>query len=518
MTSSTMTTAPGATTNPGATTMLEMTSTEPSPNRRRHLPLERIRIVGWFVVLLAGAAAVTSFAVRQILLNRLDERVDDALRQEVEEMRQLVGGINPETGEPFGTDVEAIFDNFLSRNVLQEGEALFAIVDGQPYLASFGAPYRLDSDAELVGRWAALSETAQGRSDTPAGEARWLAMPLRSRGETLGVFVAANFVERERDEVNDAIRVTMLVSGVVVAVGSVLAWAVAGRVLAPVRQLTETTQSITAARQLDRRIEVAGSGELSRLAETINEMLERLQQAFKSQATFINDASHELRTPLTIVRGHLQLLDDDPGEAAKTMVLVMDELNRMGRIVDELLLLARADQPGFLRPDRVELGSLVDEVLAKAQALGSRSWVVDGTAEAYVDGDRDRLTQAMVNLLSNAVDHTDDGAEIGIGTAVRDGEAYLWVRDTGQGVPADEQRRIFDRFARGANNRRGSRGAGLGLAITRAIVDAHGGRIKVDSRAGEGATFTMILPLAPGLGGAQNGRVWAPPRRKGSSR
>jgi signal transduction histidine kinase len=322
-----------------------------------------------------------------------------------------------------------------------------------------------------------------------------MATPLSAEGRTLGVFVVANFLDLERDEVDDAVRVVVLVSIAVVALGSIAAWAAAGRVLAPVRHLTQTARSISAEGGLERRIEVGRAGELSRLAATFNEMLDRLQAAFRSQAAFINDASHELRTPLTIVRGHLQLLDDDPAERETTLRLVMDELNRMGRLVDDLVLLARAEQPGFLHVGPVDLDTFTVEVHAKAEAIAPRDWRIDEVVDVTIGADRDRLTQAMINLAANAANHTDEGAEIGIGSAIRDGEAYLWVRDTGSGIAAGDETRIFARFARGADVTRSSRGAGLGLAITRAIVDAHGGRIKLDNRPGSGATFALILPL-----------------------
>jgi signal transduction histidine kinase len=471
------------------------TTADVSPRPRRQFPVDRLRIVGWFVVLLAGAAVVTVLAVRQILLSRLDERVEEALRQEIEEVRALASGNDPDSGQPFGDDVEAIFDTFLTRNVPHEGEALFTVVDGRSYKTSVGAPYRLDDDAELVSRWANLTETVRGETDTPAGAARWMATPLSAEGRTLGVFVVANFLDVERDEVDDAVRVVVLVSIVVVALGSIAAWAAAGRVLAPVRHLTQTARSISAEGGLERRIEVGRTGELSRLAATFNEMLDRLQAAFRSQAAFINDASHELRTPLTIVRGHLQLLDDDPAEREATLRLVMDELNRMGRLVDDLVVLARAEQPGFLHVGPVDLDTFTVEVHAKAEAIAPRDWRIDEVVDVTIDADRDRLTQAMINLAANAANHTESGAEIGIGSAIRDGEAYLWVRDTGSGIAAGDETRIFARFARGADVTRSSRGAGLGLAITRAIVDAHGGRIKLDNRPSSGATFALILPV-----------------------
>jgi signal transduction histidine kinase len=259
--------------------------------------------------------------------------------------------------------------------------------------------------------------------------------------------------------------------------------------------LIETAEAISDS-DLTRRIPVDGDDEISRLARTFNEMLDRLEESFLAQRRFIDDAGHELRTPITIVRGHLDLLGDDPEERAETMALVSDELNRMARIVDDLLLLAKAEQPDFIRLEPVELADFTTELLFKARALGQRSWQLDACAEGIVQGDPQRVTQAMLNLARNAVEHTETGAEIGIGSAWVERGVLLWVRDTGAGIDPSDQLRIFDRFARGRSRRR-SDGAGLGLAIVRTIAVAHGGRVELDSSSGEGATFTIMLPGAP---------------------
>ena len=159
----------------------------------------------------------------------------------------------------------------------------------------------------------------------------------------------------------------------VLLIASALAWVVAGRVLAPLRVLSDTARSIGES-DLTRRIPTSGTDELAELGRTFNAMLDRLEAAFDSQRAFVSDASHELRTPITIVRGHLELLGDDPEERRETIALVTDELDRMSRFVDDLLLLARAERDDFLRVSEVELGALTDELAEKASALGKRSW------------------------------------------------------------------------------------------------------------------------------------------------
>jgi signal transduction histidine kinase len=195
------------------------------------------------------------------------------------------------------------------------------------------------------------------------------------------------------------------------------------------------------------------------------------------------------------VRGHLELLGDDPEERRATIALVTDELDRMSRFVNDLLLLAKAGRPDFLDLGEMELGALTDELLDKAVALAPRRWQLEARGEALVHADRQRLTQAIVGLAQNAVQHTSDGDPIWIGSAVDGGEAELWVRDSGPGIPVADQERIFERFARGQVGPRRSEGAGLGLAIVKAIAEAHGGRVQLWSHPGAGATFTVVVPV-----------------------
>jgi signal transduction histidine kinase len=329
--------------------------------------------------------------------------------------------------------------------------------------------------------------------ETPAGAVEYLAVPLVGQGVTHGVFVAAIFRDRESEEVSDALRVVVGVGLAMLLVGSVLAWLLADRVLRPVKAVTETARSISGG-DLSRRIPETGHDEIGVLADTFNDMLGRLETAFETQQRFVSDAGHELRTPITIVRGHLELLEDDPEERQGTLALVMDELDRMGRIVNDLLTLAKWEQLDFVTPAPVDVHALVDDVLAKAGALGPRNWQVDSFAAATIDADRQRIIQALMQLAENAVQHTKEGDEIGLGAFVDRDEARLWVRDTGPGIPFAEQGRVFDRFYR-AGGRRRSEGAGLGLAIVQAIARAHGGRLELASVPGSGATFTIVLPV-----------------------
>jgi signal transduction histidine kinase len=447
----------------------------------------------WYVLLLSAAIAASVIVVRRVLTVQVDRRIDASLVQEADELRALAGGSDPETGEPFAGDVERIFDVFLERNIPVRNEAYITFVGGQPYLRSRqAAPYRLDTNPELVVRWGSLTESERGAVQTPSGLVEFLAVPFRSGGEVRGVFVIAFFRDVELREIEPAMLGALGVGIATLLIGSLLAWRVAEGVLRPVGLVTSTAQSISEG-DLTGRIEVSGHDEVARLARTFNEMLDRLEEAFATQRRFVDDAGHELRTPITVIRGHLELLEEDPEERGRTLALVMDELERMQRIVNDLLILAKAEQPDFLDLDTVDVEALTKEIHAKAAAIASRDWRLERTGRGIVVADRQRLTQAMMQLAQNAAQHTEDGATIGLGSAVVDGETRLWVRDAGPGILPGQQEQVFRRFSRGSGSRK-SEGAGIGLAIVKAIAEAHHGRIELDSRPGSGSTFSMVIP------------------------
>jgi two-component system OmpR family sensor kinase len=455
----------------------------------------RARILFWYVAVLAAAIIAAVLVTRQLLIAGIDTRIDEALVQEVQELRRLAGGRDPTTGERFGNRVDRIFEVFLQRNLPIRNETYVTFVRGRPFERSFGEPvYRLDQDPRLVARWGAVTRTERGEVSTPAGTVEYLAVPVNAGGGTRGVFVAAIFRDLELADISPAIWGAAGVGLATLLVGSLLAWRVAEGVLRPVRLVTETAEAISTS-ELTRRIDIRGRDEISRLAATFNEMLDRLEEAFRVQRQFVDDAGHELRTPITIIRGHLEVADADPTERLKTTALVMDELDRMSRIVNDLLLLAKAKQPDFLDLETVDLRMLTEDLHAKATALGPREWRLEDVGRGVIVADRQRLTQAIMQLAQNATEHTAPGAEIALGSAVADGRATLWVRDSGPGIPPEDQDRIFQRFARTGGGRRGSAGAGLGLAIVRAIAEAHHGAVELSSRSGVGATFTVVIPV-----------------------
>ena len=314
-------------------------------------------------------------------------------------------------------------------------------------------------------------------------------------GNILGVFVVAISIADERKDVDEAISVIIQVTVMVMMIVSILAWFLAGRVLAPLRLLKKTARSIGET-DLTQRIPVNGSDEIAELSMTFNEMLNRLQSAFVHKQQFLNEVGHELRTPITIIQGHLELMGHDPQEQRETLALVTDELSRMSSLVEDLLVLAKAEQPDFLQLETIDISSLTEAMYAKATALADRDWCLEATGSGLIVADRRRLTQAVMNLAQNATKHTNVNDVIALGSEVMQKNVRFWVRDTGAGIPLTEQARIFERFFKGADDHR-AEGVGLGLSIVKAIAQSHGGRVEVFSRPGKGATFSLIVPFDP---------------------
>lgn len=452
----------------------------------------RRRILGWYVLLLAAALIAGLLLQRALLYNQLESEVHEALDQEVEEFSQLVEvGIDPDTGEPFAGDLSAVFTTFLERNVSLEGEGIVTILEGRPFRADLGGQqYR---DTELLEEWTQITEPTRDVVDTPMGRVAYLAVPLQVEDRQAGTFVAAMNMEARLDAAGDLVRLGALVYGSIFVISSIVAWVVAGGVLRPLRLLGETARSISET-DLSRRIPVEGDDEIAELATTFNAMLDRLETAFATQRRFVDDAGHELRTPITVIQGNLELLSDDPEERTATLRLVRQELASMSRIVEDLLALAKAEQPDFITPHPIDLPEFLEDVAERARALGDRKLTLEPVPPVVFRGDGQRLNQAVMNLVRNAYEHTPPESEVTIETEVTDDIIRFHVSDTGPGIPETEQGAIFERFARGEVGRRTTTGAGLGLPIVAAIARGHGGSVEVSSEPGTGSRFTIVIP------------------------
>jgi signal transduction histidine kinase len=471
----------------------EQTASDTDP-RRSLLAGVRTRVLVSFLALLVLSTAASVFVLREVLLSRIGDQVERELAPQVDALEAVSESGQPGSGEPF-TGIGQLFDAYLAQAAAPPDGALIAFADGGPYRTKVSDP----GDGALGAAFddlATTTEPTMGARDTSLGSARYVSVPV-SVGDSTGVLVATALTAVERQQVESAVRIAIGVSLVVLLLASLFIWLAAGRAIAPLQALSRMARTISET-DLSSRIPVRGNDEIADLGRTFNGMLDRLETAFADQKDFLTDVSHELRTPITVIRGHLETVGDSPAEREEAIAVSQDELDRMSRYVDDLLLLTKAARPDFLRLGPIDLDLFTHDVFAKARILGDRDWRLDGTGVGIVVADDHRLTQAMMNLAENAVRHTSAGETIWLGSSVVGRQARLWVRDEGPGVDPADRERIFARYARaGSATRRASDGAGLGLSIVRAITEAHDGRVELESRPGMGSTFTIVLPSTP---------------------
>jgi len=336
---------------------------------------------------------------------------------------------------------------------------------------------------------------------------RVLADPLPGTGGVLVVGIPLT-------DVHQTLGRLLLIEGLV-ALGvmaglGILSWWTVRRELRPLDRIGDTAGAI-AGGDLSRRVEPADPRtEVGRLGIALNAMLSQIEAAFAERTEsenrlrrFLADASHELRTPLTSIRGYSELFrrgaDERPEDLATSMRRIEQEATRMGVLVDELLLLARLDQGRALELGPVDLMRVAEDAVSDARAVApDRRIRLEAPEHEVVAGDESRLRQVMANLMTNALAHTPAGSPVEVRVGRSDANAVLEVRDHGPGLSAEERRHVFEPFYRSDPSRFRERGgAGLGLAIVSAIVEAHGGTVGVRSEPGDGACFRVELPLEP---------------------
>ncbi len=325
---------------------------------------------------------------------------------------------------------------------------------------------------------------------------RLLVLPTGDRPQRLYVVVGSSLAGREA--ALDGLLTLLVIGGpVVVLLTSLAAWALASAALRPVDRMRREAAEISTSP--DRRLQVPATGdEVARLAETLNAMLDRLEEAFGRERRFVDDASHELRTPLGILRGELELARARPRtleELTDALGRASEETDHLSRLADDLLVLSRANRGRLpVHREEVDLAELIEHAARpfRVRATEAGATLAVHAAPGLARIDPVRLRQAVGNLLDNALRHVPSGGQVRLRVDRREGAIRIRVEDSGPGFPEDFLERAFEPFARADRDTDGD-GAGLGLAIVRAVAEAHGGSARVENLPGGGAAVTATL-------------------------
>lgn len=463
-----------------------------APERR--LLTASARVLLAMTGVLAVAVSLLLIAGYLVTVRTLEEAVDDSLRREAEAYRAAM------RSAPEGDALTAATRAYLSGRP-GGGSGIDAIL-----LTSFNGGRVISNSAlrleHAPGNWPVErppSEPVFTSVELGGARYRVLSVPVFSRGERVGVFQAA--VSREQS-ILLARRVALTLGGVAIigfALGLPLSYWATRRSLGPLTRMASDASAVSHA-DPGRRIAYAGpDDELGALARSLNSMLDRLEHAFADQRSFIADASHELRTPVAVIRGNAELVRSGAArgeDADESLELIEAEAIRMGRLLDELLALARLEDTGRRQFQPLEVGVLLEEAYARARALGERDIVLGDHCEMWIEGDPDLLDGALANLVRNAIAHTSAGGHIELSCESTGDRVRIVVSDDGPGIPEADLERIFDRFHRlpGERPSGDGSGAGLGLAISRRLAELHGGTLTAENASPTGARFVLSLP------------------------
>jgi two-component system, OmpR family, sensor kinase len=461
--------------------------------------------------LMIVAVAAIFLVIYEDTGSHLRRQIERDIKVESSQLSQAVRGFRGNSPSA----IAAAAGNYLAEDPYSAtATLLFVLIPGAPAASNhpelFKAPQPEAGESPAV----QAREAAQARALTVAhlgdstrvvpdvGQVRILERAARVGRTRVVVAAGEPLVTVERAQ-HAIAAVFVLASAVTIALAVIAAYLAGGRVSAPLRRLTAVAKRVDAG-DLEPRVELSPrtGGEVRVLAEAFNHMLDRLAEAFASQREFVADASHELRTPLTVIRGQLEVLEaqQNPSEAEVRRIerLVQAEVSRISRLVDDLLVLAQAEEPDFVRAEEVDLRPFITELWDGISLMADRRYELGPVPDGILRADPDRLAQALRNLARNAIEHTSPAAGLVSLNVVADPHGHLAfeVIDDGPGIPPAERERVFERFHRtDAARARSAGGAGLGLAIVRAIATAHDGEVYAANPVnGSGARIELGLP------------------------
>jgi heavy metal sensor kinase len=460
------------------------------------LPLSiRTRLTLWYSAALLGVLIVIGLIGYTVLGRSLMQDLDASLL--------TVAQVLIDTSESGGSgDVDALLRELLGAEFYDK---FFQLLDPEGRPEPWASPQRPESlrlSPEARANAARGARTFETVRDSPT-DIRLLTFPVVRQGRVTQIVQVGIPLRRTQYALRSYVDTLVVLIPLGVALAAVGGLLIARTALRPVDEMTHAARRITA-EDLPQRIALRGTGdEMDRLAQTLNDMLERLGAAFAEMRRFAADAAHELRTPLTALKGGIEVAlraARSPDEYRRVLGSSIEEVDRLIRLAEDLLLLSRSAAGSAAQREEVALEPLVLDVFDTAARLGHGRGVAARLGDMVpvaVRGDAAALRRALLNLVENAVKYTPAGGKIELSLTREDDTASICVQDTGIGIARSDAERIFEPFVRlDAARARETGGAGLGLAIAREIVRAHGGALAVDSEPGAGSRFTIHLPLA----------------------
>jgi two-component system OmpR family sensor kinase len=474
----------------------------------------RRRLTVWYTVALAVTVLAFGAALyierRQASVRELDQRLSlesDLAHRWLTQSYKVLGRIVTNSG------LRPSLDPAISAYLEPSRDYLVVADTAGQVLALSDVTRSLNGEAlqRLTGSLDSLPLTRHGgvlALGPPNGKVRYLVVPVGDAGPGIGGLLVATPTRQASFGPTDLLRSMLLIAPVILVSAGLIGYWLAGSSLRPVEGIMDEVDAISDGRSLHRRLAVPLSGdEMARLALTVNGMLARLEQSFASLRRFTADASHELKTPLMVLRAGVERALVHPGipaEILQSLDETLAQINQMTEMVENLLTLARADEGRApLAVEACDLRELVADVAETAGILGEEAGVAAAHAmpetPVPLAVDRHRIREMLLNIVTNAIKYTPRGGSIVLALEESEDAVTFTVRDTGIGIAAGDLPHIFERFWRAdpARSRTGDRpGVGLGLAIAKWIVEAHGGSIMVQSRPGRGTMFIIRLPKA----------------------
>lgn len=506
---------------------------------RNNVTSLRWRIIGWILLVVFTALTAVIYITDAIRQAEIHEQANQTVNQEIQEFQKFVQeAVNPATGQKFDDPVR-LLETYLSTQIPVDGEYLFGVANKQ-FLAQdlsldsdVAEVHQLNSSSQLIKDVIAAPESSGVRTDSTENSIHWAKVNIAVEGSPYdSYFAIMTFTHDDMANLKEETRIFIWIGALALLVAALVAWFISRQIIHPVQQVDDVASSIAESNDLSQRVPVAGNDEIARLSATFNSMLDRIDEAYKTQRQFVDDAGHELRTPITVIRGNLELLSSaNPEQRERSIEICTAELDRMTRMVNDMLTLAVVDAGSaeFINPQETAISELTIDIEDKAFVLSGGRTEVTSIAEATAHVDSQRVTEAVLELVRNAVKYSTPHTPIEIASSTTGTHVVFSVTNQGDGIPEDKMAALFKRFHRGdlktqkSSSKQGtshrssvqsstqpdssnqareaavqaSKGAGLGLSIVAAIAEAHGGVADVESNMETGTTtFSVSLPLA----------------------